>query len=138
MFGSDTKGVLKKAINNYNEPDRRSGYLDFHDEKCVAHGLPPNIPGNKEGLKMFYNSLWSAFPDFKVNADDLISEGDKVTARFTANGTHKGEFMGVPATGKKVNFPVITTFRIQKGKCVERWTVADVMGMMRQMGAIPG
>jgi len=63
----------------------------------------------------------SAFPDFKVTLDDMIAEGDKVVVRSTWSGTHKGEFMGIPPTGKKVSFGVIDIIRMAGGKAVEHW-----------------
>ena len=79
----------------------------------------------------------SAFPDFKVTIDDMIAEGDKVVVRGTWSGTHKGEFMGIPATGKSVSFGVIDTVRIAGGKMVEHWGLMDNFRLMQQLGVIP-
>ena len=70
--------------------------------------------------------------------EDLFAEGDKVVLRFTFHGTHQGEFMGVAPTGKQVTMPGIDIFRIADGKIVELWGQEDVLGMMQQIGAIPG
>jgi predicted ester cyclase len=78
-----------------------------------------------------------AFPDFKVTIDDLIAEGDKVVIRATWNGTQKGEFMGIPPTGKRVSFGVIDIIRMAGGKAVEHWGQMDSMGMMQQLGVAP-
>src|SRR3972149_3219417 len=99
--------------------------------------LPPGIPPGREGVKQLTNIFRSAFPDFKATIDDMIAEGDKVVARQTWSGTQKGEFMGVPPTGKKVSFGVIDIVRIAGGKVVEHWGQMDGMGMMQQLGAIP-
>ena len=79
----------------------------------------------------------SAFPDFKATIDDIIAEGDKVVIRQTFSGTHKGEFMGIAPTGKRVSFGVMDIVRIAGGKFVEHWGQMDSMGMMQQLGAIP-
>ena len=99
--------------------------------------LPPGIPRDREGVKQLTVLLRGAFPDFKATIDDILAEGDKVVIRQTWKGTHKGEFMGVPPTGKSVSFGVIDIVRITNGKLVEHWGQMDSMSMMQQLGAIP-
>jgi len=99
--------------------------------------LPPGIPRDREGVKQLTTMLRSAFPDFKATIDDIVAEGDKVVIRQTWSGTHKGESMGVPPTGKSVSFGVIDILRMAGGKCVEHWGQMDSMGLMQQLGAIP-
>jgi steroid delta-isomerase-like uncharacterized protein len=99
--------------------------------------LPPGIPPGREAVKQLPTMFRSAFPDFKVTIDDVIAEGDKVVVRSTWSGTHKGEFMGIPPTGKSVSFGVFDTIRIAGGKFVEHWGQMDTIGMMQQLGVIP-
>ena len=99
--------------------------------------LPPGLPGGREGVKQLTAILRSAFPDFRATIDDLVAEGDKVVIRQTWTGTHKGEFMGVPPTGKSVSFGVIDILRIAGGKVVEHWGLMDSMSLMQQLGAGP-
>lgn len=99
--------------------------------------LPPGIPSGREGVKVLSSVLRSAFPDFKATIEDTLAEGDKVVVRMTWSGTHKGEFMGVPASGKRVTIGVIDIIRITNGKFVEHWGQMDGMGLMQQIGAIP-
>ena len=99
--------------------------------------LPPGIPRDREGVKQLTAILRSAFPDFKATIDDLVAEGDKVVIRQTWTGTHKGEFMGVPPTGKSVSFGVIDILRLTGGKVVEHWGLMDSMSLMQQLGASP-
>ena len=99
--------------------------------------LPPGIPIGREGVKVLTTMLRSAFPDFKATIDDILAEGDKVVIRMTWSGTQKGEFMGIPATGKRVSFGVIDIIRITNGKLVEHWGQMDSMSLMQQLGAIP-
>ena len=98
--------------------------------------LPPGIPRDREGVKQLTTMMRSAFPDFKATIDDMIAEGDKVVIRQTWSGTHKGEFMGIPPTGKSVSFGVIDILRMAGGKCVEHWGQMDSMSLMQQLGAI--
>jgi steroid delta-isomerase-like uncharacterized protein len=99
--------------------------------------LPPGIPRNREGVMQFLSIFRSAFPDFQATIDDMVAEGDKVVIRQTFSGTHKGEFMGIPPTGKRVSYGVIDIIRLADGKLVEHWGQMDTMGMMQQLGAAP-
>ncbi len=99
--------------------------------------LPPGMPAGREGVKQLTAMFHRAFPDFKVTLDDMIAEGDKVVVRSTWSGTHKGEFMGIPPTSKKVSFGVIDIIRMAGGKAVEHWGQMDSMGMMQQLGVVP-
>ena len=95
--------------------------------------LDPNLVEHKEDIYAFLG----AFPDLHIRVEDLIAEGDKIVGRVTLTGTHQGELMGIPATGKKVSFSEILIIRISNGKAVEQWEVADTMSMMQQLGVIP-
>ena len=99
--------------------------------------LPPGMPRDREGVKQLTRMFRTAFPDFNVSIDDMIAEGDKIVARTTWNGTQKGEFMGIPPSGKRVSFDVIDIIRISEGKGVEHWGVMDSSAMMQQLGVIP-
>jgi steroid delta-isomerase-like uncharacterized protein len=99
--------------------------------------LPPGVPRGREGVKQLTAMFRSAFPDFKATIDDIIAEGDKVVIRQTWTGTHKGEFMGMPPTGKSISFEEIAIMRFAEGKNVDLWGQSDSMGMMQQLGAMP-
>jgi steroid delta-isomerase-like uncharacterized protein len=79
----------------------------------------------------------NAFPDFSWTVEDQVAEGDKVTTRYTLSGTHQGEFFGVPASGKRVEVSGINIDRFEGGKLVEEWASYDLLGGLRQIGAIP-
>lgn len=81
--------------------------------------------------------MGDALPDAHLYIEDEIAEGDRVTTRFTIHGTHQGELMGIPATGKQVNLGGIHIARVAGGKIVERWYESDMMGVMVQLGVIP-
>jgi predicted ester cyclase len=78
----------------------------------------------------------TAFPDLDVIVDDMIAEGDKVAAHWTARGTHQGPFLGVPVTGKRVAQTGIDTYRYVDGKIVEWWRNDDTLGLMQQFGGL--
>ena len=117
------------------------GNLDAIDEiyvpDIVDHPHPPGLPPGVKGTKAFISMYLSAFPDTKMTVDLQIAEGDKVATRWTAQGTHKGELMGIPATGKQVTVTGIGIDRIAGGRIVETWGEFDQMGMMQQLGVVP-
>ena len=102
----------------------------------VGHTPLDDIHG-PEGAKQFDAVLREAFPDYQVTVADQIAEGDKVATRWTCRGTHKGQFQGIPPTGKQMAMSGITIFRIADGKLIEGWTNPDLLGMLQQLGAIP-
>ena len=111
---------------------------EFVPENAVDH--TPFIPGQSQGLegtKQVYATVFEAFPDLQVTVNDQIAEGDKVVSRLTMSGTNKGEFMGIPPTGKKGNATLIDILRIVGGKVVERWGIMDQADLMRQLGLAP-
>jgi predicted ester cyclase len=83
------------------------------------------------------DEIFGAFPDIYLKLDDVVAEGDKVAVRFTVTGTHKGKFMGIPATNKKLTMWSIQIDRIVRGKFVEGWERTDILGLMQQLGAMP-
>ena len=98
--------------------------------------VPGQSPGG-DGYAQMAAAFFGAFPDLRVQNHDVIVEGDKAVARWTANGTHRGELMGIPATGKRVSLKGLDILRVANGKIVERWGEFDALGMMQQLGAIP-
>jgi steroid delta-isomerase-like uncharacterized protein len=90
-----------------------------------------------EGARQFVIRLREAFPDLDAKVEDQVVEGDKIANLWSAQGTHQGDFGGIPATGRKMETSGITMFRIADGKVLESWGFADLMGMMKQLGAAP-
>jgi steroid delta-isomerase-like uncharacterized protein len=88
-------------------------------------------------VKRSMSEYLNAFPDLHYTLDDMIVEGDKVVVRCTATGTHKGEFMGVPPTNRKVKVQAIAIDRVVGGKIVEEWGISDTLGLMQQLGVVP-
>ena len=119
------------------------GNLSVVDEVMAAdfvehEELPPGLPGGLEGVKVLTAQLREAFPDFKAVIEDLVAEGDRVVSRMVWTGTQKGEFMGIPPTGKSISVEVIDIVRVDGGKFVEHWGIMDNMTMMQQLGVMPG
>ncbi len=88
-------------------------------------------------MKQFVKRMRSAFPYFEYKIEYEIAEGDTVVQRWTARATHKGEFQGIPPTGRRGTVTGITIYRLSVGEIVEGWTNADMLGLMQQLGVIP-
>ena len=110
------------------------------DRDFMAHhpAFPGGIKG-PAGILQMMRMFRGAFPDLTYTVDDLVAEGDKVAARWTATGTHRGDFMGVPAKDPPATVKVvgIDLFRIDNGRLAEAWASSDMLGLMRQIGAVP-
>jgi steroid delta-isomerase-like uncharacterized protein len=98
-----------------------------------APGATPDLKGYKQTVTMLCGPL----SDIRSTAEDMVAEGDKVAVRWTWGGTHKGELMGIPPTGKQVTITGISILRIVGGKIVEEWGEMDMLGMLQQLGVIP-
>jgi predicted ester cyclase len=103
----------------------------------VSYSFPPGLPPGREGLKAFINAFHTAFPDGHLSVDHMIASGDTVATRLTFRGTHTGDFMGIPPTGKKVTVPALDMARYADGKLVEHWGGPDQMSLLQQLGVIP-
>ncbi len=131
-----------KALNRrFVEEVINEGNLDAIDELLdpgvVDHAAPPGFPTGREGAKQFAAMMRSAFPDLHLTIEDMIAEGDKVVMRSTWSGTHQGEFMWIPATGRRVTVSAIDISRVADGRMVEHWEQFDALGLMQQLGAVP-
>jgi steroid delta-isomerase-like uncharacterized protein len=107
-------------------------------DDIVIHASPPgeDIQGH-EGIVQFYGALRAAFPDLHFRVEDQIAAGDRVVTRWTASGTHAGEFQGIPPTGKAVRITGIDIDRFVDGKVVECWPEVNELGLLQQLGVLP-
>jgi steroid delta-isomerase-like uncharacterized protein len=137
MEATGNRAIVERALAQFNSPGDKSGYVELYAPDCMLHGYAGVEPG-QEGIRQFYQQLWAAFPDSTVSCEDWLEDGDRIALRFTFRGTHRGEFQGLPPTGRAVMMPGITILRFANGKCVERWSQADFLGLLQQLGAIPG
>ena len=114
------------------------GFGELLVEDFVEHEETPGLDPTKEGVKQFFHMYKAAFPDLRMEAQDVLESGDKVVARARATGTHQGEFFGMPATGKRVDVQLIDIIRFgDDGLAREHWGVFDALAMLQQLGAIP-
>jgi steroid delta-isomerase-like uncharacterized protein len=110
---------------------------DYLAADFVTHAVPRGMPANGESHKRAVQLLHTAFPDYHVTVEDMIAEGDKVMARLTVEGTHRGDFFGIPPTGKHVTWAAVDIFRFADDKWVEYWLSTDSLGLLQQLRASP-
>jgi len=104
----------------------------------VEHEETPGLAPTKEGVLEFFRMYRAAFPDMRMEPQDVLVSGDKVVIRARVTGTHQGELMGMPATGKRVDVQLIDIMRFgDDGLALEHWGVIDSLAMMQQLGAVP-
>jgi predicted ester cyclase len=103
----------------------------------VDHALPQGFPPGVEGLKLQIKVFYTAFPDIHAKVDDVLAEGDKVVVRWSGGGTSRGEFFGIPPTGRSGTTTGIHIMRVAGGKIVEHWSNSDDLGLMQQLGILP-
>jgi steroid delta-isomerase-like uncharacterized protein len=129
----------KNFITTYTEEfwNKRdfSVFDNYYSDEFIVHFADGDQ--NREQYKKLCEAYFSAYPDLQITTDLLVSEGDKITKVWTANCTHQGDFMGIPATQNKIVVKGIEVFRIVDGKIVELWASMDNLGMMQQLGVIP-
>jgi predicted ester cyclase len=139
MSTEDNKTLIRRYFAAIDAACQ-SGNADLIDEflapDFVEHNPLPGIPPTRDGWKQAFLMFDAATPGHHV-VEDLIAEGDKVSGRVTAYGTHEGELFGIPATGKQIRMSSIGIWRIRDGKIVEHWYEADNLGVLQQLGVVP-
>jgi steroid delta-isomerase-like uncharacterized protein len=116
--------LIAQTIDEVVEPDVR-----------IGTPLPIDATG-AQALKQVWTTLLRAYPDLHVAVEDLIAEADKLVSRNVVTGTHQGEYLGLPPTGRSVTYDEIFIFRFEDGRIAETWGVVDVLAQLRQLGAI--
>jgi predicted ester cyclase len=128
--------ALTAAHDSWNAGDLE-GYLRLYDDAITLHGYAPE-PMDKTAVRGFYEAIFAAFgspPPLEFH--EVLWDGDTAAIRFTMTGTHRDEFMGVPATGAEITLPGITILRFAGDRVIERWSQADMLGLLVQLGAVP-
>ncbi|HLF90542.1 MAG TPA: ester cyclase [Anaerolineales bacterium] len=137
MSTEQNKAAARLLIEKgFNQKDL-TAFDAYFSPRLKDHALPPGLPEGLEGRKMFASVLFAAFPDMHFRIEDMFTEGDKLVARWSAHGTHTGELMGIPPTGKKVSIGGIAIDHFENGQSVELWEIFDQLGLMQQLGVIP-
>lgn len=137
MSPDDNKAILRtyvETIFNQKQVDRADDLVapDYLDHAA----LPGQAPG-LEGAKQKWAMYLAGIPDLRVTIEEMVAEGDKVAVRRSYEGTHQGELLGIPATGKHLQLGGISIFRLAGGKIAEHWEQLDRLTLMQQLGVIP-
>jgi steroid delta-isomerase-like uncharacterized protein len=137
MSAEDNKALVRRFVDEVQSQGNVNAVDEFCSPEFVNHSAPPGLPLDREGIKIVTAMFRSAFPDSYFTVEDMMAEGDKVATRKTFHGTHQGEFMGIPPTGRQVSMGLIDIVRISDERVVEHWSMGDNFGMMQQLGVIP-
>jgi len=136
MSIEENKNIVRRYQGIYNS-NNLDALSEVVADDLLTPRIMPGIPPGIEGAKAAHQIMLMGFPDYQTVIDDLVAEGDKVTARITMSGTHTGSFMGIPATGKHVEFTGIYIARIANDKIVEHWGEEDGVSLLTQLGVMP-
>jgi predicted ester cyclase len=135
MGSEQNEAAVDRAARAWNAGDL-PGYLELYDESIKLHGYSPE-PMDKSTVRGFYEQVFAAFDGPQLTFHEVFSSGERLVIRFTMAGTHRGEFLGVAPTGREVAIDGITILHFRDGKCIERWSQADMLGYLVQVGAVP-
>ena len=134
MSNADT---MRQFYDRVNAGDI-DGFAGLIADDMIEHEKVEGLPQTKEGVIQFFEMFRAAFSDLRMEAEDVTESGDKGWARVRVTGTNDGEFMGMPATGKAVDFQAVDIVRFNDdGTAAEHWGVTDTMTMMQQLGVVP-
>jgi steroid delta-isomerase-like uncharacterized protein len=138
-MSEENKAVVRRWFEEVWNKGREEAIDELFAEGGVAHGLDAETGAalrGPEGFKPFFRQFREAFPDIEVVVEDTVAEGDKIAARCTVRGKHRGETLGFAATGAPTEFTGICIVRVEDGKIAEAWNNFDFMSMYRQLGAL--
>jgi predicted ester cyclase len=133
QYKTAARNFIEKGLNQKD----MMALDEYFSPELTDHALPPGLPAGLEGRKIYASALLSAFPDLHVGVEDLVAEGEKLVTRYTVHGTHNGELMGIPPTGKQISIIGIAIDRFENGQSVEHWEIIDQLSLMQQLGVIP-
>jgi len=136
MSTDSNKAVVQRFRDALNAGDLDGAFAVFAPN-AVVHMQSAPEPLTKEGFQQLGRLILSAFTGGVATVEEMIADGDKVVSRLTFRGTHTGDLMGIPPTGKSVTISETIINQIADGKIVESWRLFDQMTMMQQLGVIP-
>lgn len=134
---ADSKAIMQRFVQFINTADEKLA-KELVSESAVFH-----VPGSPEpmrgpsGYLAIIGMMRSGFPDIQWTLEELVSEGDKVAARFVMNGTHKGTFFGVPPTGKEIKVRASNFYKFSNGQIIEEYGQPDMLSLLQQIGVVP-
>jgi len=136
MSIEDNKRIVRRFIEEIFVKQDEAAVDELAARDFTPHSWPGVKPGT-ETLKQAMRRVSAGLADVSMKIEDMIAEGDRVAVRLTAHGTHRGEFMGMPASGRSYTISETHIFRLRDGQVIEHWRDADMLGLMQQLGTIP-
>ena len=133
MDNKEAARRLYETLNRVLETGDVSLLDAVMDPRAVDHHPDPGQSPGLDGIKKGFLEFRAAFPDLRFTIEDLIAEGDKVACRLSTRGTHRGTFLGVPATGRDVEQRGIDLLRFSVGRMIERWGEFDTLRLLRRI-----
>jgi len=134
----EPKDVVRRFVDEYQTGADERAFEQLLDPDVIDHSRPPGIAPGPEGVRQQFDAFRAAFSDFRATILDQIAEGDKVVTRKMFTGRHQGQFQGIEPTGREVEIHVIDIVRVSDGRIVEHWNCVDRLGLLAQLGVLPG
>ncbi|WP_165977515.1 ester cyclase [Nonomuraea diastatica] len=131
---TDPSAVVRRFVEAF----QAGGQVEVGEELLATgfrnHTPDPGSPGDRDGVLAWFAMLHAGVPDLRVELHDMVADGDRVATRKTFHGTHRGELMGVPPSGRRLAIEVIDVVRVRDGQIVEHWNAVDRLAILRQLG----
>jgi steroid delta-isomerase-like uncharacterized protein len=134
-MSTENKALVRRWFEEVWSKGRTDAIDEMLASDAIIRGLGPDLRGPEE-FKPFHAVYRAAFPDITIRMDDMVAEGDIVAARWSGTGTHRGDSLGFPATGRQVNLTGMVFARVKNGKLVEGWNVFNQLEMLQQCGIV--
>ena len=134
-MSEENKAAVRRVYDSLNAGDL-TALADTLADDVVEHEELPGLTPDKAGVIQFFKGCMASIEGFRMNVEEIIAEGDRVSVRAKVTGKHTGEFMGIPATGAQLSVGLADYFRIEDGKVKEHWGVMDSGAMLMQMGVV--
>jgi steroid delta-isomerase-like uncharacterized protein len=137
QMSDENKAVVRRLVEEWQSGHRREVGEELLADDFVDSAHPAGPGMAKPNALDWWDKTFRAFPDLSAEIKHMVAEGDLVATYKTFNGTHAGEFMGMPPTGRSATFDAFDLMRLRSGKVVDHWVILDVAGLMRQLGGMP-
>ena len=136
MSGAGQKAIVRRWVAAWNAQDLDAAEALLTPGYVRHDANVPDIVG-PAAERQFIAGVLGAFPDLRLEIEQLVAEGDLVLGRYTIRGTQRGPFAGVPPTGRAVTFQAMESYRFEGERLAEQWVVMDTLGLLQQLGALP-
>ena len=133
-MSDQNKATARRIVEDHWNKKNPALIEELFATNCAFH-TPDGALQGQDGARLLYDAYATAFPDFRLQSDDILADGDKVVVRYTFTGTHEGALADIPASGKQANVQGIVIFRLAGGKADEVRFVWDKFALMQQIGA---